>query len=124
MSCEGGLQRRRVMRGVRGQQDFHHHRPIEPGQTLVSRAVPLGVIARSTGAVVLGKAETRTDAGDLVVEQWMTYFVRGAAFGESVGEPLPEHGFPEPLRGTGRLRDLIGQRQRGHQGWPSSEIRG
>jgi acyl dehydratase len=89
-----------VMRGVHGQQDFRYHRPIEPGQTLVSRAIPLSVIARSTGAVVLGKAETRTEAGDLVVEQWMTYFVRGAEFPESVGEPLPEHAFPDALRGT------------------------
>lgn len=89
-----------LMRGVHGQQDFRYHRPIEPDQTLVSRAVPLGVAARSTGAVVLGKAETRTQGGELVVEQWMTYFVRGAQIAESVGEPLPEHTFPEHLRGT------------------------
>lgn len=89
-----------IMRGVHGQQDFRYHRPIEPDQTLVSRAVPLGVAARSTGAVVLGKAETRTQDGELVVEQWMTYFVRGAQIAESVGEPLPEHAFPEQLRGT------------------------
>lgn len=87
-----------MLRGVHGQQEFRYHRPIEPGQTLVSRAVPLGVAARSTGAVVLGKAETRTEAGGLVAEQWMTYFVRGGSVGASVGEPLPEHAFPEELR--------------------------
>lgn len=89
-----------MMRGVHGQQDFRFHRPIRPGVTLTSRAVALGVTARSTGAVVLGKAETRDAAGDLVAEQLMTYFVRGAEFPESVGEPLPEHAFPDALRGT------------------------
>lgn len=89
-----------MMRGVHGQQDFRFHRPIRPGSTLTSRAIALGVTARSTGAVVLGKAETRDAGGELVVEQLMTYFVRGAEFPESVGEPLPEHAFPEVLRGT------------------------
>jgi acyl dehydratase len=89
-----------LMRVVHGQQDFHYHRPIEPGQVLVSKAVPLGVTARSTGAVVLGKGETRTEEGELVVEQWMTAFIRGAEFPESVGEELPDHGFPEELRDT------------------------
>jgi acyl dehydratase len=93
-----------LMRGVHGQQDFRYHRPIEPGQGLVSRAVPLGIAARSTGAVVLGKAETRTDGGELVLEQWMTYFVRGVEIAESVGEPLPEHGFPRSCARPSRRR--------------------
>ncbi len=89
-----------VMRGVHGQQDFRYHRPIKPGQTLTSRAVAQGITQRSTGAVVLGKAETRGQDGELVVEQWMTYFVRGGVFGETVGEPLPSHDFPAALAGT------------------------
>ncbi|MCW3016824.1 MAG: hypothetical protein JWO02_3916 [Solirubrobacterales bacterium] len=89
-----------VMRGVHGQQDFRYHRPIEPGQTLTSRAKALGITQRSTGAVVLGKGETRNADGELVVEQLMTYFVRGGQFGDSIGEPLPEHDFPAALVGT------------------------
>jgi acyl dehydratase len=89
-----------VMRGVHGQQDFRYHRPIQPGQTLTSRAQALGITQRSTGAVVLGKAETRNAAGDLVVEQWMTYFVRGGVFGQTIGDPLPEHDFPATLVGS------------------------
>lgn len=89
-----------VMRGVHGQQDFRYHQPIRPGTVLTSRAITLGITQRSTGAVVLGKGETRDASGALVVEQLMTYFVRGGEFGESVGEALPEHGFPPELAGT------------------------
>ncbi|MCW3041148.1 MAG: dehydratase [Solirubrobacterales bacterium] len=89
-----------LMRGVHGQQDFRYHQPIRPGVVLTSRAMCIGVTQRSTGAVVLGKAETRDEAGELVVEQLMTYFVRGGEFGESVGDALPEHAFPPALAGT------------------------
>lgn len=87
-------------RVVHGQQDFRYQRPIEPGQTLTSRAVASGITQRSTGAVVLGKAQTLDADGKLVVEQLMTCFVRGGEFGRDVGEPLPEHEFPPALVGT------------------------
>jgi acyl dehydratase len=88
-----------LMMGVHGEQDFRFHRPIEPGMTLVSRAVALGFQARSSGVTVLVKAETREkDSDDLVVEQYMTSFVRGAQSGESVGEAPPPHTFDESLR--------------------------
>jgi acyl dehydratase len=86
-----------LMMGVHGEQDFRFHRPIEPGMTLVSRAVPLGFQARSSGVTVVVKAETRS-GDDLVVEQYMTSFVRGAQSAESVGEGPPEHAFDEALR--------------------------
>jgi acyl dehydratase len=89
-----------LMMGVHGEQDFRFHRPIEPGMTLASRAVALGFHARSSGVTVLVKAETREKAGDeLVVEQYMTSFVRGARSAESAGEEPPPHGFDESLRG-------------------------
>ncbi len=87
-----------VMRVVHGQQDFRYHRPITPGRLLTSRAVALGITQRSTGAVVLGRGETRDEEGALLVEQLMTCFVRGGEFGDTVGEALPEHAFPEALR--------------------------
>src|SRR5436190_68532 len=44
--------------------------------------------------------ETRATVDEqLVVEQHMTSFVRGAAAGESVGEAPPPHAFDEALRG-------------------------
>jgi acyl dehydratase len=86
-----------LMMGVHGEQDFRFHRPIEPGMTLVSRAVALGFQARSSGVTVVVKAETRS-GDDLVVEQYMTSFVRGAQSADSVGEGPPAHAFPDGLR--------------------------
>jgi acyl dehydratase len=88
-----------LMMGVHGEQDFRFHRPIEPGTTVVSKAVALGFHARSSGVTVVVKAETRDKASDdLLVEQFMTSFVRGAQSGESVGEEPPGHAFDESLR--------------------------
>jgi acyl dehydratase len=86
-----------LMMVVHGEHDFRFHRPIEPGMTLVSRAVALGIQARSSGVTVLVKAET-TSGDDLVVEQYMTSFVRGAQSDESAGEEPPPHAFDEALR--------------------------
>jgi acyl dehydratase len=89
------------MRVVHGEHDFVYHRPIVPGETLVSRAAPVGVHGRSSGVQVVARAVTETKAGELVVEQSMTAFFRGATFDGSVGEPVTSHGFPsEELRET------------------------
>ncbi len=88
------------MRVVHGEQDFHFHRPIVPGETLVSRAAPVGVHGRSSGVQVVAKGITETKSGELVVEQYMTAFFRGAQLDESVGEPVTEHAFGEAVRGT------------------------
>ena len=87
-----------IMMGVHGEQDFRFHRPIEPGMTLVSRAVALGVQARSSGVTVVVRGETKTADGDLLVEQYMTSFVRGAQTDEPAGEGPPAHAFDEALR--------------------------
>jgi acyl dehydratase len=87
-----------LMTVVHGEQDIRFHQPIVPGQTLVSRAAPVGVHGRSSGVQVVAKATTETAAGELVVEQYMTAFFRGAQLDLSEGEPLTEHAFPEELR--------------------------
>lgn len=83
---------------LHGEQDFHFHRPIEPGMTLSTIATPVGMRQRSSGITVVTRAETREQGGELVVEQYMTTFVRGAQGAEEVGEDAPEHGFDESLR--------------------------
>jgi len=85
---------------VHGEQDFRFHQPILPGQTLVSRAGAVGVHGASSGVQVVVKGITETRAGELVVEQYMTAFFRGAQLDVSEGEPLTEHAFPPELRGT------------------------
>jgi acyl dehydratase len=68
--------------------------------SLVTRAVPVGVHPRSSGVTVVVKGETRESGGDLVVEQYMTSFIRTATTDASVGEAPPAHAFDEALRGS------------------------
>jgi acyl dehydratase len=95
-----------LMSVVHGEQDFRFHQPIVPGQTLVSRAAPVGVHGASTGVQVVVKGITETQAGELVVEQYMTAFFRGAQLDASEGEPLTQHAFPEELRGSDPLASV------------------
>jgi acyl dehydratase len=89
-----------ILMGVHGEQDFHFHRPIAPDTTLVTRATLVGVQPRSSGVTVSVKGETRDKATeDLVVEQYMTSFVRGAQIEGGAGAEAPAHGFDEALRG-------------------------
>src|SRR3954451_21921474 len=82
---------------LHGEQDFHYRRPIEPGMTLSTTAAPIGMRQRSSGVTVVTRAETREAGGDLVVEQFMTTFVRGATGAEDVGEEAPGHAFDGSL---------------------------
>jgi acyl dehydratase len=83
---------------LHGEQDFHFRRPIEPGMTLSTVATPIGMRQRSSGVTVVTKAETTEASGELVVEQYMTTFVRGAQGAEDIGEEAPGHAFDESLR--------------------------
>ncbi len=83
---------------LHGEQDFHFARPIEPGMKLSTVATPIGMRQRSSGVTVITKAETREDGGELVVEQFMTTFVRGAEGVQDIGDEAPGHRFDEALR--------------------------
>ena len=83
---------------LHGEQDFHFRRPIEPGMTLSTSATPIGMRQRSSGVTVITRAETREAGGDLVVEQYMTTFVRGAQGAEDIGDEAPPHRFDDALR--------------------------
>lgn len=87
-----------LMMGVHGEQDFRFHKPIRPGTTLTTTAQAIGVEPKSSGVTVAVKAETLDEAGELVVEQYMTSFIRGAQTDAAVGESAPLHGFPEDVR--------------------------
>lgn len=86
-----------LMKLVHGEQDFHFHRPIVAGDTLVCRAKPIGYEGRENGSSVVIYAETRTEAGELVNEQWMTAFFRKVDAGPGVGEAAPGHKFDDLL---------------------------
>jgi acyl dehydratase len=87
-----------LMMILHGEQDFHFHAPILPDTTLSTRAAPIGLHPRSSGVTVTVKAETRDADGKLLVEQYMTSFVRGAQAEAAVGEAAPPHPFDESLR--------------------------
>lgn len=87
-----------MMRVVHGEQDFRYHRPIRPGDALFTRAAAVGVHGASSGVVVLAKGITEDAHGELVVEQYMAGFFRGAELDAHLGEALTSHAFDPGLR--------------------------
>ncbi|MEV6911370.1 MaoC/PaaZ C-terminal domain-containing protein [Amycolatopsis sp. NPDC051071] len=83
---------------VHGEQEFRFHRPIRPGDKLVSRARMTGYEGLPNGTRGTVHLECRTEGGDLVNEQYVTLFVRGFDTGETRGELGPEHKFDDALR--------------------------
>ncbi|MBF6545025.1 MaoC/PaaZ C-terminal domain-containing protein [Nocardia brasiliensis] len=85
-------------RVVHGEQDFHFHRAIQPGDKLISRAKATGYTSRSNGTTITILIECRTEEGELVNEQYLTAFFRNIDAGKSVGTAAPAHKFDESLR--------------------------
>ncbi|MQA60028.1 MAG: dehydratase [Actinophytocola sp.] len=83
---------------VHGEQDFRFHRPIKPGDQLVAKGAMTGWAAQGNGTAACVYLETRTEEGELVNEQYVTFFVRGFDNGDTVGEQAPGHKFDEALR--------------------------
>lgn len=77
------------MMGLHGEQDFRFHRPIEPGMRLLTKAFPLGVIPHSTGSTITIRGLTTTPDGELIVEQFVTVFIRTAIAPEAAGDGPP-----------------------------------
>ncbi|OBG38670.1 MaoC/PaaZ C-terminal domain-containing protein [Mycolicibacter heraklionensis] len=87
-----------IPRVVHGEQDFWFHRPIRPGDKLVSRGKMIGYegLEKGTRAAIL--LECRTEEGELVNEQYVTCFFRGHNAGKRIGELSPGHKFDDALR--------------------------
>lgn len=83
---------------LHGEQDFRFHRPIRPGETLVARGRMTGFEGLPNGTRACVYLETRDEAGELVNEQYVTFFVRGFDDGRKLGELSPGHRFDERLR--------------------------
>jgi acyl dehydratase len=84
---------------LHGEQDFHFHRPIEPGMALTTTSTPIGMRQRSSGVTVVVRSDTRDQAGELVTEAYSVTFVRGAQGAADAGEEPPAHAFDDSLRG-------------------------
>jgi acyl dehydratase len=87
-----------LMMILHGEHDFHLHAPIRPDTTVFTRAAAIGLSPRSSGVTVTVKADTTDPDGTLLVEQYLTSFVRGAQASAAVGEAAPDHRFDESLR--------------------------
>ena len=85
---------------LHGEQDFRFHRPIRPGDTLVSRGKMTGFEGLPNGTRCITYLETRDEAGGLVVEQYVTSFFRGFDDGRRIGELPPPHKLDGSLRDT------------------------
>lgn len=83
---------------LHGEQDIHLHKPLVPGMTLHSRAMPFSARVGSTGTRLVTKVTSTDDGGELVAEQWFTIFLRGWTDTEPVGPDKPDHDFPEAVR--------------------------
>jgi acyl dehydratase len=90
-----------LMMVLHGEQDFHFHAPILPGTTVTTRAAPIGLHPRSSGVTVTVRAQTHDEQGQLLVDQYMTSFVRGGRTEAAVGESAPGHAFDDSLRSRG-----------------------
>ena len=94
----GVLPARLVPQIVHGEQDFHFHRPIYPGDTLLTRGKITGYAGLEKGTPCAILLECRTEDGDLVNEQYVTFFVRRFNAGKKAGKLSPSHKFDEQLR--------------------------
>ena len=94
-------------RVVHFSQDMVLHRPIEAGAELVSSATPVSLLQRGSGTALVIRTETRTAAGELVNEQWVTEYFRGIDAPESRGEPPADHRLPETVTGSAPRGEVV-----------------
>ena len=76
---------------VHYEHDMLLHRPLEAGMRVVSHATPAAVLPRPNGTSLVIRTETRDEEGELVNEQYVTEFFRGAQADEGRGERAPDH---------------------------------
>jgi acyl dehydratase len=87
-----------MMMIVHGEQDMHFHQPLVPGTELKTRAEAYSVRVGGSGTRFTVRVLSEDGAGQAVVEQYITMFIRGMADGESAGPDKPDHEFPEGAR--------------------------
>lgn len=85
---------------VHGEQDFHFHRPIKPGDILTARGKMTGYETLPNGTRSTIYMETRDQHGELVNEQYVTAFFRDVDAQKTEGDLGPSHALVESLRDT------------------------
>ncbi|HZQ28386.1 MAG TPA: MaoC/PaaZ C-terminal domain-containing protein [Acidimicrobiales bacterium] len=88
-----------LMMIVHGEQDMHFHQPLVPGRTITTVADTYSVRVGGSGTRLTVRVVSRdAESGDVVLEQFVTTFIRGMADGDSGGPDKPDHTFPEEAR--------------------------
>jgi len=81
-------------------QDMHFVRPLTAGQRLLTEAVIRGIRSRRSGASLLVVVTSTDEAGQPVLRQYASMFIRGLGGGESGGDEPPAHSFANASRGV------------------------
>jgi len=81
-------------------QDMHFVRPLTAGQRLLTEAMIRGIRSRRSGATLLVVVTSTDEAGQPVLRQFASMFIRGLGGGESGGDEPPAHSFAKPSRGA------------------------
>ncbi|RZS43499.1 acyl dehydratase [Herbihabitans rhizosphaerae] len=92
---------------LHGEQDFRFHRPIRPGDQLAAKGRMTGWEGLQNGTRACVYLETRDQHGELVNEQYVTFFVRGFDNGDTQGELAPGHKFDEALRDSPPVAKVV-----------------
>jgi acyl dehydratase len=92
---------------VHGEQDFHFKRQIKPGDVLSIRCKCTGYEGKKSGTRGTVFIETKDADGELVNEQYVTFFFRGFDAGDLVGELGPEHGFDAAAESGAPVAKLV-----------------
>ena len=83
---------------VEAAHDVHYVRPLVPGMELRTAATAHAIMAGRAGDRLVLRVESRTAAGELVVEQFTTVTIRGLTGSRVGGRPVPGHVFPPQAR--------------------------
>lgn len=92
---------------LHAEQDMRFYRPLAPGTTLYTEAVPYSVRAARSGTWVTVRLLSEDESGTELLEQFSTMFVRGMAGVEDFGPDRPAHGFPAEARSTGPVAEVV-----------------
>jgi acyl dehydratase len=80
-----------LMMIVHGEQDMHFHQPLVPGTKLTTSATAHSVRVGGSGTRFTIQVDAKDDAGEPVLTEYVTMFIRGMSDGESGGPDKPNH---------------------------------
>ncbi len=88
-----------MMMIVHGEQDMWFHKPLVPGMTIKTSAEAYSIRVGGSGTRYTIKVSSKDASdGSLVLEEYVTMFIRGMSDGESGGPDKPDHTFPEAAK--------------------------